>query len=71
MFHFLSTREKKRHPKRVAADLAKRGIRFLDAPVEIMGAMNLPAVPLNMGLEAAMLPNEFKVTEKISAILGY
>jgi 2-oxoisovalerate dehydrogenase E1 component len=45
--------------------------RYLDAPVQILGALNLPAVPLNMGLEAAMLPNEAKVAEKIASILQY
>jgi 2-oxoisovalerate dehydrogenase E1 component len=29
---------------------------FLDAKVEVMGAKNLPAVPINTALEAAMLP---------------
>jgi 2-oxoisovalerate dehydrogenase E1 component len=31
-----------------------------------MGALNLPAVPLNVGLEAAMLPN----AEKLAALVG-
>jgi 2-oxoisovalerate dehydrogenase E1 component len=33
----------------------------LDAPVEVVGALDLPAVPMNVGLEAAMLPNAAKV----------
>ncbi len=43
----------------------------LDAPVQTMGALDLPAVPLNMGLEAAMLPNADKVAEKIGWMLSY
>jgi 2-oxoisovalerate dehydrogenase E1 component len=43
----------------------------LDAPVQTMGALNLPAVPMNMGLEAAMLPNMEKVAEKINWMLNY
>ena len=43
----------------------------LDAPVVTMGALNLPAVPINLGLEHAMLPNAQKVQEKISQLLSY
>ena len=43
----------------------------LDAPVQTMGALNLPAVPMNVGLEAAMLPNTDKVAEKIKGLLSY
>ncbi len=38
----------------------------LDAPVEVLGAMSLPAVPMNVGLEAAMLPTP----DKVVAVLG-
>ena len=41
---------------------------WLDAPVEVMGALNLPAVPMNTGLEAAMLPNAEKVAERLQQI---
>ena len=41
----------------------------LDAPVEVMGALNLPAVPMNMGLESAMLPNPGKVSEILGRLL--
>ena len=44
---------------------------FLDAPVMVLGALNLPAVPLNIGLEKAMLPNASKVIEKISQLFRY
>jgi 2-oxoisovalerate dehydrogenase E1 component len=36
-----------------------------------IGAKNLPAVPLNMGLEAEMLPNADKVAQKLSELLNY
>lgn len=39
--------------------------QWLDAPVEVLGALNLPAVPMNMGLEAAMLPNAEKVKDRL------
>lgn len=41
----------------------------LDAPVYVMGSENLPAIPLNSTLEATMLPNTDKVSEKIGEIL--
>ncbi len=44
---------------------------FLDAKVEVVGALNLPAVPLNMALEAAMLPTVDKVTQRIAKLLAY
>ena len=37
----------------------------LDAPVEVLGALDLPAVPMNMLLEAAMLPNAEKVKDRL------
>ncbi|MBT3418160.1 MAG: tungsten formylmethanofuran dehydrogenase [Flavobacteriales bacterium] len=43
----------------------------LDAPVYVMGSENLPAIPLNSTLEARMLPNSKKVSEKIVEILAY
>lgn len=44
---------------------------FLDAKVEVMGALNLPAVPINVSLEAAMLPTALKVAERIGKLLAY
>jgi 2-oxoisovalerate dehydrogenase E1 component len=45
--------------------------QWLDAPVEVLGAANIPAIPLNMNLENAVLPNAEKVTEKIKVLLAY
>jgi 2-oxoisovalerate dehydrogenase E1 component len=42
---------------------------WLDAPVEVLGALNLPAVPMNVVLEAAMLPNASKVQAILSRLL--
>ena len=41
----------------------------LDAPVEVIGALNLPAVPMNVLLENAMLPNADKVADVLGALL--
>jgi len=44
---------------------------FLDAKVEVVGALNLPAVPINMALEAAMLPTVEKLSKRIAKLLAY
>lgn len=49
----------------LAYRISHRCFEWLDAPVEVMGALNLPAVPMNKGLEAAMLPNAEKVKERL------
>jgi 2-oxoisovalerate dehydrogenase E1 component len=41
----------------------------LDAPVEVIGALNLPAVPMNVLLENAMLPNADKVADVLGRVL--
>jgi 2-oxoisovalerate dehydrogenase E1 component len=55
----------------VAGRIAKICFEFLDAPVEIVGAENLPAIPLNSILEATMLPNANKVAKAMEALLKY
>jgi 2-oxoisovalerate dehydrogenase E1 component len=42
----------------------------LDAPVEVVGALDLPAVPMNTGLENAMLPNPDKLTRVLDRLLN-
>ena len=53
----------------LAGRISAACFQWLDAPVEVLGALNLPAVPLNMGLEAAMLPNADKVVERLKGLL--
>lgn len=55
----------------LAGRISKNCFQWLDAPVEVLGALNLPAVPLNTGLEAAMLPNANKVIEKLQLLFNY
>lgn len=55
----------------LAGRISKECFQFLDAPVEVLGALNLPAVPLNIGLEKAMLPNEEEVSKAIARLLNY
>ena len=44
---------------------------FLDAPVEVLGSLNLPAVPIQLGLEAAMLPGGDKLLQRIYKLLAF
>lgn len=55
----------------LAGRISLECFRALDAPVMTMGAMDLPAVPLNMALEKEMLPNAEKVGAKIGELLRY
>ena len=54
----------------LAGRVSKACFKFLDAPVEVMGALDLPAVPMNMILEAAMLPNTEKVEKRLAQLLN-
>jgi 2-oxoisovalerate dehydrogenase E1 component len=55
----------------LAGRISKECFQYLDAPVEVLGSLNLPAIPLNMGLEAAVLPNADKVSERVEMLLKY
>ena len=54
----------------LAGRISKSCFQYLDAPVEVMGAMNLPAVPMNIILEKAMLPNAEKVAARLEILLN-
>jgi 2-oxoisovalerate dehydrogenase E1 component len=53
----------------LAGRIAKHCFTCLDAPVEVLGAASVPAIPLNMQLEQAILPNTEKVKAAISKLL--
>jgi len=55
----------------LAGRIAKECFKWLDGPVEVLGTANIPAIPLNMELENAVLPNAEKVGEKIKNLLAY
>jgi 2-oxoisovalerate dehydrogenase E1 component len=55
----------------LAGRIMQNCFQQLDAPVQTIGALNLPAVPMNIGLEAAMLPNAQKVAKKIGELLRW
>ncbi len=55
----------------LAGRISKECFRYLDAPVEVLGALNLPAVPMNVHLEHAMLPNPVKVAQALKKLINY
>jgi 2-oxoisovalerate dehydrogenase E1 component len=55
----------------LAGRISKECFKWLDAPVDVLGALDLPAVPLNIGLEKAMLPNAEKVTARLRKIFSF
>lgn len=55
----------------IAARISENCFKYLDAPVKVLGAENLPAIPLNSTLEKTMLPNADKVIEAIEKLLAY
>ena len=55
----------------LAGRISKHCFAFLDAPVEVLGSLNLPAVPMNIILETAMLPNAEKVAKRIKELILY
>lgn len=55
----------------IASRISQNCFKFLDAPVMVIGAENLPAIPLNSILEKTMLPNADKVEKAIGDLLGY
>ncbi|MBL7839712.1 MAG: tungsten formylmethanofuran dehydrogenase [Cyclobacteriaceae bacterium] len=55
----------------LAGRISKTCFTSLDAPVWTVGAVNLPAVPLNVDLEKMMLPNSDKVQAELDTLLNY
>jgi 2-oxoisovalerate dehydrogenase E1 component len=53
----------------LAARISQACWRWLDVPVDVLGALNLPAVPMNMHLEQAMLPDAEKTAQRIRQLL--
>ncbi|MGI8951342.1 MAG: alpha-ketoacid dehydrogenase subunit alpha/beta [Chitinophagaceae bacterium] len=53
----------------LACRIMQNCFQFLDTKVEVLGALNLPAVPINIELEKAMLPNAKKVAERLKKML--
>mgnify|MGYP006163368923 FL=1 len=55
----------------LAGEIQQECFENLDAPVRVIGAENIPAIPLNSTLEATMIPNAEKVESVIKELLRY
>ena len=55
----------------LAGEIQQECFESLDAPVRVLGAENMPAIPLNSTLEATMIPNAEKVELVMKEILDY
>lgn len=53
----------------LAGRVSHHCFKGLDAPVEVMGAANVPAIPMNILLEQAILPNAEKVYQRLVELL--
>ncbi len=54
----------------LAGRISKACFSFLDAAVEVLGALNVPAIPMNMLLENEVLPNSRKVEDRLRSLLA-
>jgi 2-oxoisovalerate dehydrogenase E1 component len=55
----------------VASRVQQECFEHLDAPVSVIGAENMPAVPLNETLEKTMIPSANKIEKAIEKLLNY
>jgi 2-oxoisovalerate dehydrogenase E1 component len=55
----------------LAGRISKACFISLDAAVEVLGALNVPAIPMNMLLESEVLPNADKVEARLKAIIKF
>jgi 2-oxoisovalerate dehydrogenase E1 component len=55
----------------VASRITENCFEYLDAPVRVVGAEDMPAIPLNSILEKTMLPSAEKVEKVMEFLLGY
>ena len=53
----------------IAGRATQQCFQFLDAPIRTLGSEDIPAVPLNMGMEQVMLPNTDKVRMALEELL--
>ncbi|MGZ8525083.1 MAG: alpha-ketoacid dehydrogenase subunit alpha/beta [Chitinophagaceae bacterium] len=55
----------------LAGRISTTCFQYLDAPVEVLGALNVPAIPMNMELEKAVLPDAGKVISRLKKLFSY
>jgi 2-oxoisovalerate dehydrogenase E1 component len=54
----------------LAGRISKACFNSLDAPVDVLGALNVPAIPMNIILENEVLPNAVKVEARLRNLLA-
>jgi 2-oxoisovalerate dehydrogenase E1 component len=54
----------------LAGRISKACFQWLDAAPEVLGAANVPAIPMNMGLEKAILPSVEKLVARLEKLLS-
>lgn len=55
----------------LAGRISMKCFSNLDAPVKVLGALAVPAIPMNMILENAVIPGNEKIVETIEEILSF
>jgi 2-oxoisovalerate dehydrogenase E1 component len=55
----------------LASRITKVCFQWLEAPVEVLGALNVPAIPMNTELEKTVLPDEEKVANALKYLLQF
>jgi 2-oxoisovalerate dehydrogenase E1 component len=55
----------------IAGRIGRECFQWLDAPVQTIGALDVPAIPLNMGLEKVILPGADSVGCAVKELLDY
>lgn len=55
----------------IAGLINEECFEYLDSPIRVLGAQDMPAIPLNSTLEAEMLPNAEKLKTLINNVLSY
>jgi len=55
----------------IAGLINEECFEYLDAPIRVLGAQDMPAIPLNSTLEEEMLPNAEKLKTLINNVLSY
>jgi 2-oxoisovalerate dehydrogenase E1 component len=53
----------------LAYRITRNCFQWLDQPVAVLGALDVPAIPMNIGLERAVLPNALKVSQLLEQLL--
>ena len=51
--------------------ISQQCFSHLDAPVSVIGAMDVPAIPMNTILENAVLPGADKVSQALERLLSF